>query len=89
MKPSDVIKKCGWCKGTDINEKGQFCLEGAIYEACRSNKPKYERREYIYNLVESEIRKRCKNDWLSISGYNDAPHRRKADILNLLEKLGL
>ena len=78
MKPSRIIEKYGWTKGTFGNRESGFCLVGALHEAYPENLTKRwnikERiREYLGKLA---------------IVFNDAKKTKKEDVLKLLKVMG-
>ena len=76
-----ILRKEGWCQMTMLNEQGQYCLVGAVDAAANGD-------NNLYLAVIHELQKKLKVGFEnSVIGWNDAPVRKKKEVLDLLAKV--
>ncbi len=93
MKPSELLSKNGaWCQGLyaidkyDINcnpkseDAVKWCAEGALSKC----NVRFNKRQKLYDYVRS-ISPKSEN----LIDFNDAPSRKKKDVIKVLKACGL
>lgn len=99
MKPSEVLKKYGWCQGTFArnidgeqvttidSQAASFCLLGALYKSCTlDNIYDFDKFDTYYQIVQKSI---SELGFPDVPSWNDKTGRTKEEVIKLLEKVGL
>jgi len=92
LRARDLLEKRGWCKDTLQDSRGRHCILGAVIEVAEG----YQVRiSAALALVQREI---CRRSllWPSedeggtlITDWNDMKHRKRAEVLRMLEQAAL
>ncbi len=77
MKPSQLLRKKGWCQGTLTSATGKHCIVGAIWQTSP-----YAWSE-IRRAVERHLGIPC-----PLSVWNDMPDRTVDEVISALEAIG-
>ena len=80
LDAANVIRKRGWCQGRFSNH-GRVCLLGAVFVAINGR----VNQDNISKLF-TEVKHRLDNQGYN-PGWNDAPSRKKAQVIEALEKV--
>ena len=78
MKPSELIRECGWIQGRPGNRIMGYCIVGAVWYAYIDDK---KTRKRIYERL-------CKNRGIAIEVWNDMQGRTQNEVVMLLESIG-
>ncbi len=79
LEASDILEKKGWCRGTYEDDKGCFCMLGALFEACEKTKESPAFAEMaLTNFLRS-------NGLGSIISFNDFEARDKQHVQEVLQ----
>ncbi len=98
MKPSEIIKKYGWCQGNYYQDKqgNQFPYSAVItmpqdeldqhLGACCANGAIFLAEESVRKLHNHIVEK---TEYSGATAWNDAPGRTKEEVIELLESINL
>ena len=67
-----------WCKGTDRNEAGQYCIRGAMIAAGAF--------ETLEPIVMRSIRESAGRRFRRIEEFNDSPNTTHSDVMRVLNQ---
>jgi hypothetical protein len=95
MKPSELLKKKGWCQGRSaldvdgnlVNPRSKkavkFCIIGAVEACIRVGIDSWEDYDGAFDKVRRVLRV-----W-SLAEWNDKPGRTKEEVIKVLKEAGL
>lgn len=97
MTPSDILLKAtrllktkGWCQGSMANEDGAYCAVGAMQQIAGyfGSGPISQQNSNSYHEARAKV-DQLLAPGMTLTSWNDARGRKKADVIKLMEKARL